>query len=64
MSELSAPARHAQTSFRVLVVDDDPDMAAFLAHMLRKEGLQVDTVLDGDAALVQVLASPPRPPHS
>jgi class 3 adenylate cyclase len=59
MSELSAPAKHAQTGFRVLVVDDDPDMASFLARLLRNEGLQVETVLDGDAALVQVLASPP-----
>lgn len=64
MSELSAPAKHAQakgaiTGFRVLVVDDDPDMAAFLARVLQKEGLAVDTVLDGNAALVQVLASPP-----
>ncbi|MBV8032473.1 MAG: response regulator [Betaproteobacteria bacterium] len=59
MSELSAPARHAQAEFRVLVVDDDPDMAAFLARMLRKEGLTVDTVHEADAALVQVLASPP-----
>ena len=59
MSELSEPAKHAQTAFRVLVVDDDPDMASFLARMLRKEGLEVDTVLDGDGALVQVLASPP-----
>ncbi len=59
MSELSAPARHAQAAFRVLVVDDDPDMAAFLARVLAKQGLAVDTVLDGDAALVQVLATPP-----
>ncbi len=59
MSELSAPARHADTAFRVLVVDDDPDMVGFLARMLRKEGMAVDTVLDGNAAMVQVLATPP-----
>jgi len=59
MSELSAPARHAQTAFRVLVVDDDPDMAAFLARMLRREGLAVDTVADGHAALMQVMSAPP-----
>jgi len=59
MSELSAPAKHAQAAFRVLVVDDDPDMVAFLARMLGKEGLAVETALDGDAALVQVLSAPP-----
>lgn len=59
MSELSAPVRNAQAAFRVLVVDDDADMAAFLARILAKEGLAVDTVLDGDAALVQVLSTPP-----
>jgi class 3 adenylate cyclase len=59
MSELSAPSRHVQAAFRVLVVDDDPDMAAFLARVLAKEGLAVDTVHDGDAALMQVLSAPP-----
>jgi len=41
-------------AFRVLVVDDDPDMAAFLAHLLRKEGMDVDTAGDGEAALARV----------
>ncbi len=61
MSELAAAAaKPAQAAtFRVLVVDDDPDMCAFLARMLQKEGLAVDTVLDGNAAMVQVLSSPP-----
>jgi class 3 adenylate cyclase len=59
MSELSGPAKHAQASFRVLVVDDDPDMAAFLARMLAREGLAVDTVNDGDAAIMQALSTPP-----
>ncbi|MGE5640206.1 MAG: response regulator [Clostridia bacterium] len=60
MSELAAAAKPAQaTAFRVLVVDDDPDMCAILARMLQKEGLAVDTVLDGNAAMVQALSSPP-----
>ncbi len=57
MSEPSAAAR--APAFRVLVVDDDADMAAFLARMLRNEGMAVDTVLDGNAAVVQVLTTPP-----
>lgn len=45
--------------YRVLVVDDDPDMATFLAHMLQREGMSVETAGDGEAALVRVLAAPP-----
>jgi adenylate cyclase len=61
MSDLAA-LRHdigAQTKFRVLVVDDDQDMAAFLTHMLRKEGMQADAVADGGAALELIMAAPP-----
>jgi adenylate cyclase len=49
----------AQAIFRVLVVDDDPDMAAFLARMIGKEGMQVETVSDGDSAIDSITASPP-----
>jgi len=49
----------AGAPFRVLVVDDDPDMVAFLAHMLEREGMAVDTESDGGAALARVRASPP-----
>lgn len=60
MSEVAAPVRPAQMQgFRVLVVDDDPDMAALLARMLRKEGMAVDTVHDGDSALVNAMSSAP-----
>jgi len=45
--------------FRVLVVDDDPDMASVLARMIQSEGMRADTVLDGDAALTHAIASPP-----
>jgi len=51
--------RPAQTSFRVLVVDDDPDMAAFLARLLESEGMAAETVHSGDAAMVYVMATPP-----
>jgi class 3 adenylate cyclase len=60
MMEAAAPTRPAQLQgFRVLVVDDDPDMAALLARLLRKEGMAVDTVFDGDTALVNAMSSAP-----
>jgi class 3 adenylate cyclase len=61
MNSAATPASKAvsQAPFRVLVVDDDPDMAALLARMLTKEGMSVDTQFDGDAALAHALASNP-----
>ena len=61
MSESVPPQERApaQAGFRVLVVDDDPDMAAYLAHMLQSEGMAVETANDGDAALVRIMVSPP-----
>ncbi len=52
MSETPGP-------FRVLVVDDDPDMGAYLGLLLKKEGMRADMVEDGDAALVRVMSDPP-----
>src|SRR4051812_17069633 len=45
--------------FRVLVVDDDPDMQSYLLRMLQAEGMRADAVADGDAALLHSIASPP-----
>ena len=61
MSDLAAAARMAPAAaaFRVLVVDDDPDMAAFLARLLAKEGMRADTVGDGEAALARIAADAP-----
>ncbi len=56
MSE-AAPAQ--QGEFRVLVVDDDPDMAGFLARLLTREGMRADIVNDGHAALERIAAAPP-----
>jgi CheY-like chemotaxis protein len=58
MSDLALAARTAlaQTAFRVLVVDDDPDMAAFLARMLEREGMEAHIVADGAGALAAVAA--------
>jgi class 3 adenylate cyclase len=43
----------------VLVVDDDPDMVAYLALMLKREGMGVETAGSGEAALMHVMTSPP-----
>jgi len=61
MSEIASPTRPvvAQAAFRVLVVDDDPDMAAYLARLLQAEGMVAETVHGGDAAMVYVMATPP-----
>jgi class 3 adenylate cyclase len=61
MSEVVPAGRlaPAQGAFRVLVVDDDPDMAAYLARLLESEGMLAETVHSGDAAMVYVMATPP-----
>jgi len=62
MSEVVPEARLAAgqaIDFRVLVVDDDPDMAAYLARLLENEGLAAETVHNGDAAIVSVMSTPP-----
>lgn len=37
---------------RLLVVDDQPDLAAVTAELLRNEGFEVDTALDAAQAVV------------
>jgi len=61
MSERAAAGRHAsqKTAFRVLIVDDDPDMVDFLGLLLSREGMKVDAEYDGHTALAHVAASPP-----
>lgn len=61
MSNLAAGrmAPAAQVAFRVLVVDDDPDMAGFLVRLLTQQGLQADIASDGHAAMAMIAASPP-----
>ena len=43
---------------RLLVVEDEPDLAAALARGLRQEGYAVDVALDGDDALVKARVYP------
>jgi class 3 adenylate cyclase len=49
----------AASAFRVLIVDDDPDMLGFLAHMLRGEGMDAETAADGNEGIQKVQASAP-----
>ena len=43
-----------QTSHRVLVVDDEPNIADVVAMALRYQGFEVETAADGNAALTAV----------
>jgi CheY-like chemotaxis protein len=45
-----------QTSLTILVVDDDPSFATALAALLGRDGHQVDTAANGNAALRQLQA--------
>jgi class 3 adenylate cyclase len=58
VSDLAA-GRSAQGTFRVLVVDDDPDMAGFLARLLVQQGMQAETAVDAQEALQKIAAAPP-----
>jgi len=61
MSE-SPPARDSQQpadDFRVLVVDDDPDMVAYLEMLLRKQGMRVEAAPGGQEAMERIQAHPP-----
>ena len=37
----------AEKIFKILVVDDEPDILEFLSYNLEKEGFQVETVENG-----------------
>lgn len=61
MNDLAAAVRMtpAEAAFQVLVVDDDRDMAAFLARLLIGEGMAAETVPDGEAAMRRIGATAP-----
>lgn len=46
--------RDGEDSFRILVVDDDPEMRRLLAEFLRGEGFRVDLAANGQEALRQL----------
>ena len=52
---LDAPAVGA----RVLIVEDDPNVAEVVARYLQREGYRVETVADGAQGLQRALADPP-----
>jgi DNA-binding response OmpR family regulator len=52
------PAR-APESTKILVVEDDANVAEVLSRYLRREGFEVACLDDGAAALEQALAAPP-----
>lgn len=62
VTDLAAAASRApaQAAFRVLVVDDDRDMARFLGLLLGKEGVAVEIASDGESAMRSIEASPPE----
>ena len=45
-----------QTALTILVVDDETSFATALAALLRRDGHQVDTAENGNAALLQIQA--------
>lgn len=45
---------NGERHLRVLVVEDEPDIAALIAYQLTREGFRVETVSDGDEALTAV----------
>ncbi len=44
---------------RILIVEDDRDIAALIAHYLEKAGYTAETVSDGAQALARAAAAPP-----
>lgn len=44
---------------KVLIVDDEPNILISLEFLMKREGFQVFTAVDGDAALAQVAAHQP-----
>ena len=53
------PNPAAQAPYRVLIVDDDPDMGAYLALLLRQQGMLPEVASDGESALARARASSP-----
>jgi two-component system alkaline phosphatase synthesis response regulator PhoP len=56
---MSQDAPAERTPARVLVVEDDPDIAALLAHSLRKAGFTAETHHTGADVLARVRRTPP-----
>jgi two-component system alkaline phosphatase synthesis response regulator PhoP len=50
---------NTSTGHKVLLVDDEPDILAFIKYNLQKEGYQVDTAGNGREAVEKAKADPP-----
>lgn len=48
------------SKYRILVVDDEPDIVEFLSYNLKKEGFQVDTASNGRLAIEKTLSFKPH----
>jgi len=57
-----APGPYRETSPRILIVDDDPNLLVILAEQLRADGYEVQTARDGDEALRRLNQSWPDLP--
>lgn len=51
---MTAPAAPPKAAKRVLVVEDEPDIAAMIAYQLTREGFRVETAANGTEALSAV----------
>jgi two-component system alkaline phosphatase synthesis response regulator PhoP len=49
----------SQSPYKILVVDDEPDITEFLSYNLRKEGFQVDSAPNGRKAIERALQIKP-----
>ena len=54
VSEIMEPKKTASAVSRVLVVEDEPDIAALIAYQLTREGFRVETAGNGPEALEAV----------
>lgn len=48
------------TSYKILIVDDEPDILEFLSYNIRKEGYEVKTALSGTLALAEARSFRPH----
>ena len=46
--------------YRVLIVDDEEELATTIAERLQIRGIQAETATDGEAALKMIEANPPQ----
>src|SRR5262245_56517121 len=55
-SQTASEARRVMMQMRVLVVEDDPDVAESVRHALVARGISVELSTDGSAALLRIAA--------